>query len=160
MGSFPTDFPIPLDQGGPGQGQPMGGIGGNASGDQSAHRAKVQSVGKAPVLLLHGNGGSADSGQWNMLNLKQMLMQVGYPDEIIWAPSYLGSGVLDPTFPHTNNVNDVRDFIDAVEETMKNGRKAIKGKCPTCGTVMFKILGGKATAAPAESAAQASNHSP
>jgi len=27
---------------------------------------------------------------------------------------------------------------------MKNGRKAIKGKCPTCGTVMFKILGGKA----------------
>jgi hypothetical protein len=33
---------------------------------------------------------------------------------------------------------------------MKNGRKAIKGKCPTCGTVMFKILGKAAgTAAPA-----------
>jgi ribosomal protein S27E len=30
---------------------------------------------------------------------------------------------------------------------MKNGRKAIKGKCPTCGTVMFKILGGKAAPA-------------
>ena len=39
-----------------------------------------------------------------------------------------------------------KEIIDAVEETMKNGRKAIKGKCPTCGTVMFKILGGKATA--------------
>jgi hypothetical protein len=26
---------------------------------------------------------------------------------------------------------------------MKNGRKAIKGRCPTCGVVMFKILGGK-----------------
>jgi hypothetical protein len=38
-----------------------------------------------------------------------------------------------------------KDIVDAVEETMKNGRKAIKGKCPTCGTVMFKILGGKAT---------------
>ena len=37
-----------------------------------------------------------------------------------------------------------KDIVDAVEETMKNGRKAIKGKCPTCGTVMFKILGGKA----------------
>jgi len=36
-----------------------------------------------------------------------------------------------------------KEIIDAVEETMKNGRKAIKGKCPTCGTVMFKILGGK-----------------
>ena len=47
-----------------------------------------------------------------------------------------------------------KDIVDAVEETMKNGRKAIKGKCPTCGTVMFKILGGKAAApAVAESAA-------
>ena len=47
-----------------------------------------------------------------------------------------------------------KEIVDAVEETMKNGRKAIKGKCPTCGTVMFKILGGKATsqsnAAPAK----------
>jgi hypothetical protein len=41
-----------------------------------------------------------------------------------------------------------KEIVDAVEETMKNGRKAIKGKCPTCGTVMFKILGGKAAAAP------------
>jgi Zn finger protein HypA/HybF involved in hydrogenase expression len=41
-----------------------------------------------------------------------------------------------------------KEIVGAVEETMKNGRKAIKGKCPTCGTVMFKILGGKATAAP------------
>ena len=40
-----------------------------------------------------------------------------------------------------------KEIIDAMEETMKNGRKAIKGKCPTCGTVMFKILGGKAASA-------------
>ena len=38
-----------------------------------------------------------------------------------------------------------KEISEAVEETMKNGRKAIKGKCPTCGTVMFKILGSKAT---------------
>lgn len=36
-----------------------------------------------------------------------------------------------------------KEIADAVEETMKNGRKAIKGRCPTCGVVMFKILGGK-----------------
>jgi len=41
-----------------------------------------------------------------------------------------------------------KEIVDAMEETMKNGRKAIKGRCPTCGTVMFKILGGKASAAP------------
>ena len=45
-----------------------------------------------------------------------------------------------------------KEIIDAVEETMKNGRKAIKGKCPTCSTVMFKILGGKAVPAPTEPA--------
>ena len=43
-----------------------------------------------------------------------------------------------------------KEIASAVEETMKNGRKAIKGKCPTCGTVMFKILG--KGAAPASSA--------
>ena len=49
-----------------------------------------------------------------------------------------------------------KEITDAVEEVMKNGRKAIKGKCPTCGTVMFKILGGKAgLTAPAESPAAA-----
>lgn len=48
-----------------------------------------------------------------------------------------------------------KEISDAVEEVMKNGRKAIKGKCPTCGTVMFKILGGKATpAAPAQAGAE------
>ena len=45
-----------------------------------------------------------------------------------------------------------KEISDAVEEVMKNGRKAIKGRCPTCGTVMFKILGGKASAAPVPSA--------
>lgn len=48
-----------------------------------------------------------------------------------------------------------RPIADAVEEQMKNGRKAVKGKCPTCGAVMFKILGGKSAApaaAPAPSA--------
>jgi uncharacterized Zn finger protein (UPF0148 family) len=37
-----------------------------------------------------------------------------------------------------------KEITDGVEEVMKNGRKAIKGRCPACGTVMFKILGGKA----------------
>lgn len=49
-----------------------------------------------------------------------------------------------------------KEIADGVEETMKNGRKAIKGKCPTCGVVMFKILSGKTTpAAPASAPAAA-----
>jgi uncharacterized Zn finger protein (UPF0148 family) len=41
-----------------------------------------------------------------------------------------------------------KEIANGVEETMKNGRKAIKGKCPTCGTVMFKILGKAGTGEP------------
>ena len=51
-----------------------------------------------------------------------------------------------------------KEIADAVEELMKNGRKAIKGKCPTCGVVMFKILGGKA-AGPGESEGKESKDS-
>lgn len=34
-----------------------------------------------------------------------------------------------------------REMADAKEVTMKNGRKAMKGKCSKCGTGMYKILG-------------------
>jgi RNase P subunit RPR2 len=30
---------------------------------------------------------------------------------------------------------------NAVKVTMKNGKPAMKGKCPTCGTGMYKIGG-------------------
>ena len=34
-----------------------------------------------------------------------------------------------------------REISDGAEVTMKNGRRAMKGKCPSCGTGMFRILG-------------------
>ena len=34
-----------------------------------------------------------------------------------------------------------REMTNANEVTMKNGRKAMKGTCPSCGTGMFRILG-------------------
>jgi hypothetical protein len=34
-----------------------------------------------------------------------------------------------------------KEIVEAKEVVMKNGRKALQGKCPTCGTGMFKILG-------------------
>jgi uncharacterized Zn finger protein (UPF0148 family) len=52
-----------------------------------------------------------------------------------------------------------KEIADAMEEVMKNGRKAIKGKCPTCGVVMFKILGNKNTA-PAPTAPENSSPPP
>ena len=32
-----------------------------------------------------------------------------------------------------------REMSDAKEVKMKNGRPAVQGKCPKCGTKMFKI---------------------
>jgi len=53
------------------------------------------------------------------------------------------------------------EIAHALEETMKNGRKAIKGHCPVCGTVMFKILGGKAApTAPASAPAAPASDNP
>jgi hypothetical protein len=114
MGAYPQDFIPPLDQGGPGQGEPVGGFGGNAGTDGEAHRAVVRQVGKAPVLLVHGNSGTAETPPWDLLDAKNMLLAAGYVEELIWAPSYLGSGTLDLLTPHTNNVDDVRDYLESV----------------------------------------------
>jgi len=35
------------------------------------------------------------------------------------------------------------EMVDAEEVKMKNGRPAMKGKCATCGTGMYKILSSK-----------------
>ena len=37
-----------------------------------------------------------------------------------------------------------REMSNAEEVTMKNGRKAMKGKCPKCDTGMYRITGGGA----------------
>ena len=34
-----------------------------------------------------------------------------------------------------------QEIKDAKEVTMKNGKKAMKGSCPSCGTGMFRITG-------------------
>ena len=36
-----------------------------------------------------------------------------------------------------------KEMSNSSEVTMANGRRALKGKCPSCGTGMFKILGTK-----------------
>jgi pimeloyl-ACP methyl ester carboxylesterase len=134
---FPQGFKVPLDQGGPplfcSPRVPIGGFGGDPDKNQAAHRATVRSVGKAPVVLIHGNSGSADLGRWSMLELRKNLMaEAGYQRELIWAPSYLGrnslpislpigglnleGGVADISYPHAHNVGEVRDFIDNVCE--------------------------------------------
>jgi len=34
-----------------------------------------------------------------------------------------------------------KEMQEGKEVTMKNGRRAMKGKCPDCGTSLFRIMG-------------------
>jgi hypothetical protein len=36
-----------------------------------------------------------------------------------------------------------KEMKDEQQVTMKNGRAAVRGKCPSCGTGMYRILGKK-----------------
>ncbi len=36
-----------------------------------------------------------------------------------------------------------RAIVDAKQVTMKNGRPALQGKCPVCGTTLNRILSSK-----------------
>ncbi len=42
-----------------------------------------------------------------------------------------------------------REMQDEEEVTMKNGRPALKGVCPVCGTKLFRLQSTKKEAAPA-----------
>ena len=33
-----------------------------------------------------------------------------------------------------------QEMTESKEVVMKNGRRAVKGKCPVCGTKMFRII--------------------
>jgi Zn finger protein HypA/HybF involved in hydrogenase expression len=36
-----------------------------------------------------------------------------------------------------------KEMANAQQVTMKNGRPAVQGVCPDCGTKLFRIMGGK-----------------
>jgi hypothetical protein len=42
------------------------------------------------------------------------------------------------------------EMVETQEVTMSNGKKAMRGKCRTCGTGMYKILGAAKKKVPAK----------
>ena len=118
---FPSDFPDIIDEGGLGRGTVLGGFGGDLALSKEENRSRVERV---PVILLHGNGGHAAHRQWGMVPIYKMLKENGYNDSEIWALSYFGKkngdgGAFDGVQminPYRTNINDVRNFINAVIE--------------------------------------------
>lgn len=113
MTGFPKDFPQLIDAGGFGKGTPIGGFGGDQALDRDGNRATVR---RNPVILVHGNGGSATHATWGMTTLRDRLKGAGYHDSEIWALDYLGKDNTKASLPNpiTDNIDDVRNFVDQV----------------------------------------------
>lgn len=137
---FPSDFPVLQDTGGSGSGTTLTGFGGNLSLDQAGNRAAVR---RNPVILLHGNGGSADNVTWGWETFRNFLKAAGYNDSEIWAVSYLGAdnSAADMSDPHRNNIDDVRRFIDAVIAYLGVTKVDIVGHSLGCGMARSYMLG-------------------
>jgi pimeloyl-ACP methyl ester carboxylesterase len=115
---LPADFPQLMDSGGAGAGAAMPNWGGDPTKDQQGNRAALK---RTPVILVHGNGASAYGSRYDYIwNLKwddmvKRLKAVGYNSSEIWAVSYLGSPLMAQLQdPYSSNVDDVRNFIEAV----------------------------------------------
>ena len=55
------------------------------------------------------------------------------------APSALAMEEMDGMEAYCLKCRTQREMSNAEATTMKNGKPATKGKCPVCGTTMFKI---------------------
>lgn len=116
MAKFPSDFETIIDSGGFGEGQAIGGFGGNANEARDYHRDFIRSSGKAPIVLVHGNSGTATHPKWGWLKVAHILKnQFNYSDEHLWALSYLGPGDVHEKYdPYSKNIDDLRQFADSV----------------------------------------------
>jgi pimeloyl-ACP methyl ester carboxylesterase len=122
---FPSDFTPILDSGGQGTGTYIKGFGGDLTTDKSGNRTLISSSGKRVVILIHGNGSSADrtwdSEGYTGFAYRKGLKTAGYPDACIWALSYQGHDDYGNREAATYNgvranIDDVRNFINAVIE--------------------------------------------
>lgn len=53
-----------------------------------------------------------------------------------------------------------REIKDPEEITMKNGRPAMQGTCPVCGTKLFRMMSGGGSAAKADAAPKTEKRKP
>ncbi len=125
-GMFPSDFPPSgHDLSDPGEliGGMISGFGGDSTKSRSEH-----SLSRRPIILVHGNGGSATHATWGFQYMVPRLIDIGYKKDEIWAISYLGSGsTAFPPDPYAKNVDDFRRWIAAVMDYLNVDKVDIIG---------------------------------
>jgi hypothetical protein len=63
---------------------------------------------------------------------------VDHPGRVLRTEAVAGGNMAAPQ-AYCVKCKTKREMKDATQITMKNGRPATEGKCPECGTKMFKI---------------------
>ncbi|MBU1170654.1 MAG: alpha/beta fold hydrolase [Proteobacteria bacterium] len=139
MSNFPNDFVTLYDS----DGRPLGGFGGNPVKDRDYHRDFIQKSGKSPIVLVHGNTGTATHSQWGWLKVINELKrsEFGYTDEHFWALSYLGSGDRALKDAYTANVEDLRVFTDSVRAYLDVDCVDIVGHSLGCFLILCYLAG-------------------
>ncbi len=152
MANFPSDFETITDSGGLGEGQPIGGFGGNANGVRGHHREFIRASGKAPIVLVHGNSGTATHPNWGWLKVANVLKsQFNYADEHLWALSYLGPGDIHETNdPYSKNIDDLRHFADSVRTYLDVDCIDLVGHSMGCHLILCYLAGLKKQSDPIE----------
>ncbi len=137
---FPGDFPELTDSGGFGQGEFIEGFGGDTTTDRTGNRAQIT---HHPVILLHGNGTTATDDNFGMTHVADMLEGAGYVNAEIWAPSYLGQSVsyAETPTPHRTNIDDVRQFVNAVLDYTGAAKVNVVAHSLGCGLINGYLRG-------------------
>lgn len=152
MAIFPSDFETIIDSGGLGEGQAIGGFGGNPDEARDHHRELIRSSGKAPLVLVHGNSGTATHPEWGWLKVVNILKsQFNYSDEHLWALSYLGPGGIHETNdPYSKNIDDLRKFADSVRTYLDVDCIDMVGHSMGCHLILCYLAGLKKQSDPIE----------
>lgn len=118
---LPDDFPPIFDRADKGAGEDMKKICVGGMEDQQMTREHIS---RTPVILIHGNLGSALHPKYGWSDFIRHLYEAGYTPAEVWAVSYLGYTEATPDWlryknmaaNYNANINEVRDFIDKVLE--------------------------------------------
>ncbi len=114
--------------------------GGNVAGDIDVQGGTVVITGDSVV---HGDLSGSDGASIFISGTSRVVRKIDVRDSYlsVRSPEIFEDRVLAEGYCVKCKAKKEIQGRDASEVTMKNGRKALKGTCPTCGTGMFKILG-------------------
>jgi len=79
----------------------------------------------------------------DIFDVKDLIHALTYSHCVFVSQAFIKGGSKMAEKGYCVKCKSKKEMKDEQKVTMKNGRNAMKGKCTTCGTGMYKILGMK-----------------